>query len=81
MPKTLPWQAVALCVDGSSADALLDNMKAFDITKSNTMACTMCVNLDTHNMRYRLMECSSEACATVSLLGCRWRGKTLTCIL
>ncbi|ETI34591.1 hypothetical protein F441_18753 [Phytophthora nicotianae CJ01A1] len=60
MPRYIPWRDTALYVDQATADEVLSAFKAFDITKSNTLACTLCAD-SIHKMRYRLLECSSEA--------------------
>ncbi|POM60595.1 hypothetical protein PHPALM_30533 [Phytophthora palmivora] len=69
MPKLIPWQDTALGIDGNSADVVLDGMKAFEITKSNKMACTVCSDVEPHHIRHRLLECCSQACETETLNG------------
>ncbi|ETM51510.1 hypothetical protein L914_04665 [Phytophthora nicotianae] len=64
MPKRIAWRDTALHVDEAEA-AVLDELKAFDITKNNALTCRVCVDSE-HKMRYRLRECSSETCAEAS---------------
>ncbi|KAE9103436.1 hypothetical protein PF010_g13731 [Phytophthora fragariae] len=80
MPKQIVWQGTALGIDGASADAVLDGMKSFVIIKSNTMACIICSDVESHKMRYRLMECSSQLCESASEFACGWRGKMAICL-
>nr|KAE8937697.1 hypothetical protein PF009_g12398 [Phytophthora fragariae] len=80
MPKRIAWQDTALGIDDPIADAVLDRMKSYEITKSNTMACTMCSDLEPHKMRYRLMECNSQMCESASEFAFGWRGKMVTCL-
>ncbi|KAG2896656.1 hypothetical protein PC110_g10489 [Phytophthora cactorum] len=79
MPRRVPWRDLALDGDTADADVVLRQLKSFDISKSNTMTCTLCQESE-HKMRYRLLECSSEACSEFSTAKCAWRGKLLTCL-
>ncbi|POM67104.1 Hypothetical protein PHPALM_16944 [Phytophthora palmivora] len=54
-------------------------MKSFDNDKSQTMACTICLDA-VHKMRYSLLVCSSQACCEASTFKCTWRGKIVTCL-
>ncbi|GMF48615.1 unnamed protein product [Phytophthora fragariaefolia] len=78
MPKHIAWQCTAVGVDGASADAVLDGMESFEITKSNKMAYTTCPDLDPHQMHFRLLECCSQSCESASEFACSWRGKMVT---
>ncbi|KAG2779134.1 hypothetical protein PC129_g4253 [Phytophthora cactorum] len=55
------------------------SLKTFDIDKSQTMACTICPGAE-HQMRYRLLVCSSQTCSEASDITCAWRGKIVTCL-
>ncbi|OWZ21577.1 hypothetical protein PHMEG_0003841 [Phytophthora megakarya] len=76
MPKTLPWQVLALSVDGSRADKLLDYMMSFETRRS----IQWCDDLGLHKMRYRLMDCGSDVCASASEFTFGWRGKMQSCL-
>ncbi|KAK1940906.1 hypothetical protein P3T76_007612 [Phytophthora citrophthora] len=80
MPRRIAWREVAASVDAEDADTMLGDMKSFEVTKSNPMACTACSDVDPHQMRYRLLACNSEACYSAAVFACPWRGKTLTCL-
>ncbi|GMF31296.1 unnamed protein product [Phytophthora fragariaefolia] len=83
MPKRIPWQDVAIGSAAVDVDEVLSGMKPFEVTKSNTMACTICNKDEPHKMRYRLLECTSQACEACFASGspaCSWRGKTLSCL-
>jgi hypothetical protein len=67
-------------VNPDTADAVLESLKAFDIAKRNTSKCTACVDAEPHKSRYRLSECSSDACHDASEFKCAWRGLIITCL-
>nr|CAI72252.1 hypothetical protein PI35.0030 [Phytophthora infestans] len=79
MPRRVPWEERAVGIDAAAADAVMETMKAFEIQKSQTMACSMCIDAE-HKMRYRLLTCSSGLCCEASELDCEWRGKIVTCL-
>ncbi|KAE9144049.1 hypothetical protein PF006_g10968 [Phytophthora fragariae] len=62
------------------ADAVLESLNAFDMAKSNTSKRTACVGAEPHKSRYRLLECSSDACHDASEFKCAWRGRMTTCL-
>ncbi|RLN73455.1 hypothetical protein BBJ28_00007748 [Nothophytophthora sp. Chile5] len=83
MPKRIDWQDVALGASAIDAEGLLGAMKSYEVTKSNLMACAICVEDGRHKMMYRLLKCASQACTeSTSSHGqaCPWQGKTLTCL-
>jgi hypothetical protein len=80
MPKRIAWRELAHGLDAEDADTVLSEMKSYEITKSNPMACTACSDSQPHQMRYRLLACSSKACASPGVFACPWRGKILTCL-
>ncbi|OWZ22015.1 hypothetical protein PHMEG_0003331 [Phytophthora megakarya] len=80
MPKRIAWHEVALGANAATAEAVLNGMKAFEITKIITLACTMCAEVELNKLRYGLLECSSEACESASEFACDWRGKMVTCL-
>ncbi|RLN48812.1 hypothetical protein BBJ28_00013307 [Nothophytophthora sp. Chile5] len=83
MPKRIDWKDVALGTSALDAEGLLGALKTYQVTKCNQLACVVCPEDATHKMRYRLLKCASEACATsISSHGqaCPWRGKTLSCM-
>uniref|UniRef100_H3GHY2 MULE transposase domain-containing protein n=1 Tax=Phytophthora ramorum TaxID=164328 RepID=H3GHY2_PHYRM len=79
MPRRVRWELKAADVEAVEADEMVAQMPAFDIDKSQTMACTRCKDAE-HKMRYRLLLCSSEACSDASDVKCAWRGKMVTCL-
>ncbi|OWZ04475.1 hypothetical protein PHMEG_00023616 [Phytophthora megakarya] len=79
MPRRVSWREIAVNVDDAEAETVVTGLKSFDIAKSQAMGCTICLSAD-HKMRYRLLECSSGACAEASPLKCAWRGKMVTCL-
>ncbi|RLN95026.1 hypothetical protein BBJ28_00023485 [Nothophytophthora sp. Chile5] len=83
MPKRIDWKDVALGTSAPDAEGLLGALKTYEVTKCNQLACVVCPEDATHKMRYRLLKCASEACASsISSHGqaCTWRGKTLSCM-
>ncbi|ETI36520.1 hypothetical protein F441_17225 [Phytophthora nicotianae CJ01A1] len=80
MPKRIPWLERVIAADEADADVVLVGFKSYDVAKSNTMACTMCLASEHHRMRYRLLVCTSSACSEAQEDACAWRGKILTCL-
>ncbi|ETI57412.1 hypothetical protein L914_21504, partial [Phytophthora nicotianae] len=79
MPKRILWRELVLAAEAVEGERILDGLKSFDIRKSHTMAYTDCAEPEPHQMRYRLLVCSSDACCESSSTACAWRGKLLTC--
>jgi hypothetical protein len=83
MPKRIDRKDVALGTSALDIEEVLGALKTYEVTKCNQLACVVCPEDATHKMRYRLLNCASEACATsISSHGqkCPWRGKTLSCM-
>jgi hypothetical protein len=83
MPKRIDWKDVALGTTALDAEGVLGALKTYEVTKCNQLACAVCPEDAPHKMRYRLLNCASEACGrSVSSHGqpCPWRGKTLSCM-
>ncbi|GMF15404.1 unnamed protein product [Phytophthora fragariaefolia] len=78
MPPPLPWTELARGLDEHRANEFLDNMKKFHIVKSQSSKCSVCGDLEPHNMNYQLTTCASETCKA-SQEECPWRGNFLTC--
>uniref|UniRef100_H3GUC6 Uncharacterized protein n=1 Tax=Phytophthora ramorum TaxID=164328 RepID=H3GUC6_PHYRM len=77
MPKRIVWREVTLGIDAGDVDTVLGDMKSFEITKSNAIACTACSDFE---LRYRLLACNSETCDSACLFAWPWRCKTLRCL-
>jgi len=70
MPKRIDWKDVALGTTALDAEGVLGALKTYEVTKCNQLACAVCPEDAPHKMRYRLLNCASEACArSVSLHG------------
>ncbi|OWZ06070.1 hypothetical protein PHMEG_00021730, partial [Phytophthora megakarya] len=79
MPRRLDWREKAVNLDAAATDKLLEELKTYEVTHSNTMACAICPGAQ-NKMRYRLLKCNSAPCTEPSLGACSWRGKTLACL-
>ncbi|ETI30500.1 hypothetical protein F443_22377 [Phytophthora nicotianae P1569] len=66
MPKRIDWKDVALGISSLDAEEVLSTWKSYEVTKSNQLACVVCPEDTAHKMRYRLLKCASNACATSS---------------
>jgi hypothetical protein len=58
MPRRVRWELKAADVEALEAVEMVAQMPAFDIDKSQTMACTMCEDAE-HKMRYRACYCAA----------------------
>ncbi|OWZ08902.1 hypothetical protein PHMEG_00018487 [Phytophthora megakarya] len=73
-----PWMELVVSLTQEDSDMLLESFKAFKISKSDEVPCTVCANSASHNMRKQLLRCACCQCKeAVPHALCAWRGKQL----
>ncbi|EGZ29246.1 hypothetical protein PHYSODRAFT_284396 [Phytophthora sojae] len=75
------WSVVVLNAPSDEAEMFLETFKRYTVARSNAVPCTICMHVEPHLMRYRILECGSPACTRAFPgLTCSWRGRTLKCL-
>jgi hypothetical protein len=80
MPRSLPWFELAVGLSEAEADMLLESFKAFHVSKSDLVPCSVCTDSAPHNMMMRTRLCACKQCSlAMPYARCKWRYKQLTC--
>ncbi|EGZ30152.1 hypothetical protein PHYSODRAFT_323584 [Phytophthora sojae] len=80
MAPRKPWSEIAVYVTEAEGIDILENMKSYQIHRSDPVMCTICAYSGDQDMRYPLLKFVSTTCALALSQACPWRGNLLVCL-